>query len=137
MKILAIDYGHKKCGLAATDPLQLIATGLETVPTPKLWDWLADYLSREEVSDLVVGYPDDAEEMGTNPILGRIAGFERKFARLYPAIRLHRQDEHGTSVRARDMMLEMGMKKKRRRDKSEVDRLAAALILQDFLDERG
>jgi putative Holliday junction resolvase len=135
MRILAIDYGTKKCGLAVTDPLQLIATPLETVPTHQLYKWLADYLSREEVSDLVVGEPL-TEEDGKNPIQTEILGFERKIAKLYPQITLHRQDEFGTSVRARQSMLEMGMKKKRRRDKSEVDRLAAAIILQDFLEQR-
>ncbi len=135
MRILAIDYGTKKCGLAVTDPLQLIATGLDTVPTGRLYDWLADYLSREEVGDLVVG--ESLREDGTaNPVQGEIVGFERKFARLYPHIILHRQGEYRTSVRARESLLAMGMKKKQRRDKAQVDRVAAALLLQDFLEER-
>ena len=135
MRILAIDYGTKKCGLAVTDPLQLIATGLETVPTGKLYDWLSDYLSREKVSDLVVG--ESLQEDGTaNPVQGEIVGFERKFARLYPHVKLHRQEEFRTSVRARETLLAMGMKKKQRRDKTQVDRIAAALLLQDFLEER-
>ena len=135
MRILALDYGTKKCGLAATDSLQLIATGLETVPTGKLWEWLEDYIAREEVSDLVIGESLTLE--GTdNPLQSQIVGFERKFAKRYPDIRQHRQDEFRTSVRAREQMLAMGMKKKRRRDKSEVDRIAAALLLQDFLEER-
>ena len=135
MRILAIDYGTKKCGLAVTDPLQLIATGLETVPTGKLYDWLADYLAREEVGDLVVG--ESLREDGTaNPVQGEIVGFERKFTRLYPHVKLHRQEEFRTSVRARETLLAMGMKKKQRRDKTQVDRIAAALLLQDFLEER-
>ncbi|WP_420459496.1 Holliday junction resolvase RuvX [Neolewinella sp.] len=135
MRILAIDYGTKKCGLAVTDPLQLIATGLETVPTGQLYDWLADYLACEEVSDLVVG--ESLQEDGTaNPVQGEIVGFERKFARLYPHVTLHRQEEYRTSVRARESLLTMGMKKKQRRDKARVDRIAAALLLQDFLEER-
>ena len=135
MRILAIDYGTKKCGLAVTDPLQLIATGLDTVPTGQLYDWLADYLAREEVSDLVVG--ESLQEDGTaNPVQEEIVGFERKFARLYPHIALHRQEEYRTSVRARESLLAMGLKKKQRRDKTRVDRIAAALLLQDFLEER-
>lgn len=135
MRILAIDYGRKKCGIAASDPLRIIATGLETVPTDKLFEWLENYLQKEEVSDLVVGESTTLDG-GENPIQKEIVGFERKFARRYPQIALHRQDEFRTSVRARQIMLDGGMKKKRRRDKTEVDRLAAALILQDFMEEQ-
>ena len=135
MRILAVDYGRKKCGIAVTDPLQLIATGLTTVATHTLLDWLSDYLGREEVSDLVVG--ESRREDGTaNPIQNEIVGFERKFRRAFPDVSLHRQDEFLSSRRARESMLEMGLKKKQRRDKAAVDRLAAALILQDFLEER-
>ena len=134
MRILAIDYGRKKCGLAVTDPLRLIATALETVPTHRLFDWLDAYLAREEVSDLVVGEPLTAAGQ-PNPILNEIVGFERKFAKKYPGVGLHRQDEYGTSVRAKKVMVASGMKQKKRRDKTEVDRLAAALILQDYIDE--
>ena len=135
MRILAIDYGRKKCGVAVTDPLQLIATGLDTVPTYQLFDWLDDYLSREEVGELVVG--ESLTDSGAdNPIQREIVGFERKFRKRYPTILLHRQDEFMSSRRARESMLDMGMKRKQRRDKSAVDRIAAALILQDFLEER-
>ncbi|PPK85585.1 putative Holliday junction resolvase [Neolewinella xylanilytica] len=136
MRILGIDYGRKKCGVAVTDPLQLIATGLMTVPTHQLLDWLTDYLDREEVSDLVVG-ESLTEDRSANPIQKEIVGFERKVAKRFPELRLHRQDEFLSSRRARESMLAMGMKKKRRRDKSEVDRIAATLILQDFLEERN
>ncbi len=135
MRILAIDYGRKKCGIAATDPLQLIATGLTTVPTGTLFAWLAEYLAAEEVSDLVVGESTNFSGED-NPVQHEIVGFERKFRKYYPAIRLHRQDEFDTSRRARESMLAMGMKKKQRRDKTQVDRIAAALILQDFMEAR-
>lgn len=135
MRILAIDYGRKKCGIAVTDPLQLIATGLTTVPTHGLLDWLDDYLRVEEVGDIVVG--ESRKEDGThNAIQQEIVGFERKLAKRYPGLTLHRQDEFYSSRRAREAMLEMGMKKQQRRDKQTVDRIAAALILQDFLEER-
>ncbi|WP_198664835.1 Holliday junction resolvase RuvX [Lewinella sp. IMCC34191] len=135
MRILCIDYGRKKCGIAVTDPLQIIATGLETVPTHRLLSWLEEYLQREEVSDLVVGESLD-DDQAANPIQQEILGFERKVQKQFPALALHRQDEYMSSRRARESMLAMGMKKKRRRDKQEVDRIAATLILQDFLTER-
>ena len=135
MRILAVDYGRKKCGIAVTDPLQLIATGLATVPTHTLLDWLAEYLQGEAVSDLVVGA--SRNEDGTeNPIQREIVGFERKFQRAHPDVRLHRQDEFASSRRARESMLAMGLNKRKRQDKTSVDRIAAALILQDFLEER-
>ncbi|THH39900.1 Holliday junction resolvase RuvX [Neolewinella litorea] len=135
MRILAIDYGSKKCGIAVTDPLQLIAQGLETVPTHRLFDWLTAYLEKEEVSDLVVGESTQLDG-SDNPIQAEIVGFERKFRKQFPGIVLHRQDEIHTSRRARESMLAMGLKKKDRRDKQRVDRIAAALILQDFMDTR-
>ena len=136
MRILCIDYGQKRCGIAVSDPLRLIATGLTTVPKHELLDWLADYLATEEVGDLVVGESLQAD--GTpNPVMQEALGFVRKFRKLYPDIVVHRQDEALSSRRARSAMLAMGMKKQQRRDKSEVDRIAAALILQDFMEGRG
>jgi putative Holliday junction resolvase len=96
---------------------------------------LADYLSREEVSDLIVGY-SVSREGEENPIQQHIVGFERKFAKRYPAITLHRQDEFHSSKRAKQAMLDMGMRKKQRRNKQTVDKIAACLILQDFMEER-
>ena len=133
MRILAIDYGSKKCGIAASDPLRIIATGLATVPTWQLMDWLDDYLSREQVGDLVIG--ESVHKDGTpNKIDAEVVGFERKFARKYPAVRLHRQDEFGTSKRAKQAMIDMGVPKMKRREKERVDRIAATLILQDFME---
>jgi putative Holliday junction resolvase len=134
-RLLAIDYGSKKCGIAASDPLQLIATGVDTVATHALFDWLRKYLQEEEVSDLVVGYSVRADGR-ENPLQQHILGFERKFEKLYPGIQLHRQDEFYTSKRAKQAMLDMGMRKKQRRDKRAVDKIAACLILQDFMEER-
>lgn len=132
-RILAIDYGSKKCGVAASDPLRIIATGLATVPTYQLMDWLDEYLSREPVGDLVLG--ESRHKDGTpNKINQEVVGFERKFARKYPDITLHRQDEFGTSQRAKDAMIEMGVPKMKRRDKTRVDKIAATLILQDFME---
>ena len=134
-RILALDYGSKKCGLAATDPLQLIANSLETIPTWQLFAWLEKYLAAEEVSDLVIG--ESTHKDGTpNKINEEVVGFERKFAKLYPRINLHRQDEYRSSKRAMEAMIEMGVPKMKRREKHRVDRLAAAIILQDFMESR-
>jgi putative Holliday junction resolvase len=133
MRILAIDYGIKKCGIAVSDPLRIIATGLDTVPTGQLFTWLAHYLKEEKVGDLVIG--ESHHKDGTpNKIQSEIVGFERKFAKLYPAIQLHRQDEFYTSQRAKQAMIDMGLGRKKRQDKSRVDKIAATIILQDFME---
>lgn len=132
-RILAIDYGSKKCGIAASDPLRIIATGLDTVPTWQLFDWLEKYLEEENVGDLVIG--ESLHKDGTpNKINEEVVGFERKFAKLYPDITLHRQDEFGSSKRAKQAMIDMGVPKMKRRDKARVDKIAAAIILQDFME---
>lgn len=133
MRILCIDYGRKRCGVAVTDPLRLIATGLETVPTGQLFAWLEDYLAREAVSDLVLG-ESLARDGSPNPIMSEVVGFERKFARRWPGITLHRQDEGLSSREAKRAMLDMGMRKSQRRDRARVDRIAAAIILREFLE---
>jgi len=134
-RILAIDYGSKKCGIAASDPLRIIATGLETVPTWKLFDWLENYLEQEPVGDLVLG--ESLHKNGTpNKINAEIVGFERKFAKLYPDVSLHRQDEFYTSKRAMQAMIEAGVPKMKRRQKERVDKIAATIILQDFMESQ-
>jgi putative Holliday junction resolvase len=115
--------------------LRLIATGLATVPTWQLLDWLKDYLSREPVGDLVVG--ESFHKDGTpNKINAQVVGFERKFAKLYPEIKLHRQDEFYTSKRAMQAMIEAGVPKMKRRQKERVDKIAATIILQDFMESQ-
>ena len=132
-RILAIDYGSKKCGLAATDPLRIVANGLETVPTWRLFEWLDTYLTVEEVGDIVIG--ESVHKDGTpNKINDEVVGFERKFRKKYPAITLHRQDEYRTSKRAMEAMIEMGIPKMKRREKERVDKIAATIILQDFME---
>ncbi|WP_262713712.1 Holliday junction resolvase RuvX [Neolewinella aurantiaca] len=128
-----MDYGSKKCGLAASDPLRIIATGLDTVPTWQLFDWLEKYLATEPVGDLVIG--ESLHKDGTpNKINAQIVGFERKFAKLYPDINLHRQDEYLTSKRAMQAMIESGVPRMKRREKERVDKIAATIILQDFME---
>ncbi len=131
-RILAIDYGRKRTGLAATDPLRLTAQPLETVPTHTLIDWLSNYFRHEQVDCVVLGYPrqmsgEDSESM--NYITPFISLFKKNF----PEHQLVMYDERFTSVLAHRAMIEGGMKKQQRRDKSVVDKIAACIILEDYL----
>ncbi|MDE6515681.1 MAG: Holliday junction resolvase RuvX [Bacteroidales bacterium] len=135
-RILAIDYGQKRCGLAVTDPLKLIAHALETVPTANLDAYLADYLRREEVETVVVGLPlqMDATPSGSTRY---IEPFVKRFRKQYPQIPVERVDERFTSKMAFQTMLAAGLKKKKRRDKGLVDALSATLILQTYMQKRA
>ncbi|MEM7382030.1 MAG: Holliday junction resolvase RuvX [Bacteroidota bacterium] len=132
-RILALDYGSKRTGIAVTDELQLIASGLTTVPTSDLMEFLTGYLDEEKVEKLVVGEPkqmdnsvSESEEM--------IIGFIEKWTKSFPTIPVERQDERFTSKLAVASMVEQGIKKKRRREKSLVDEISAVLILQAYLN---
>ncbi|MDE5743014.1 MAG: Holliday junction resolvase RuvX [Bacteroidales bacterium] len=135
-RILAIDYGQKRCGLAVTDPLKLIAHALETVPTANLDAYLADYLRREEVETVVVGLP---LQMDATPSESTryIEPFVKRFRKQYPQIPVERVDERFTSKMAFQTMLDAGLKKKKRRDKGLVDALSATLILQTYMQKRA
>ena len=135
-RILAIDYGLKRCGLAVTDPLKLIAHALETVPTANLDAYLADYLRREEVDTVVVGLP---LQMDATPSESTryIEPFVKRFRKQYPQIPVERVDERFTSKMAFQTMLDAGLKKKKRRDKGLVDALSATLILQTYMQKRA
>jgi putative Holliday junction resolvase len=133
-RILSIDYGTKRTGLAVSDPLQIIATGLDTVATNDIFDYLKKYMEEEEVETIVVGdpmYPDG------NPaqIAHLVVGFVRKLKKLYPDKEFVMQDERFTSVEAKKIILQSGAKKKKRRDKALVDKISAVLILQDYMEE--
>ena len=134
-RILAIDYGTKRTGLAVTDPLQIIANGLDTVATSELEDYLQRYLEQEEVEAIVVGepfYPDG------NPaqIHHLVVGFVRRLKKLFPDIEVVTHDERFTSEEAKQIILQSGAKKKKRRDKGLVDKVSAVLILQDYLETK-
>ena len=134
-RILAIDYGTKRTGLAVTDPLQIIANGLDTVATSELEDYLQRYLEQEEVEAIVVGepfYPDG------NPaqIHHLVVGFVRRLKKLFPDIEVVTHDERYTSEEAKQVILQSGAKKKKRRDKGLVDKVSAVLILQDYLETK-
>ncbi|HNA00005.1 MAG TPA: Holliday junction resolvase RuvX [Ferruginibacter sp.] len=131
-RILAIDYGGKRTGLAVTDPLKIIATGLETIESRDLIAWLKNYLSREEVELIIIGLPKNWDESDTHatPL---VEAAIKKIQKEFPSMAIKTVDERYTSKMAKDAMLEMGMKKKDRRDKKNVDLIAATIILQEYL----
>lgn len=133
-RILSIDYGTKRIGLAVSDPLQIIASGLDTVSTQNIFEYIEDYLNQEEVETIVVGEP---MHLDGNPaqIAHLVVGFVRKLQKLYPNISVVTHDERYTSVDAKKIILLSGAKKKKRRDKSLVDKISAVLILQDYMEE--
>lgn len=133
-RILAIDYGTKRTGLAVTDPLRIIATGLTTVATAELWTFLPDYFAREEVGRVVVGEPRHADGTPTK-IMPEIVGLVRKLTKLFPDLEVVLHDEAFSSVAAREAILGSGVGRKKRREKGLVDKMAAVLILQDYLEE--
>ena len=132
-RILAIDYGTKRTGLAVTDPLQIIASGLDTVPTQDLLDYLDRYFSEEEVTTVVLGEPRHADGNPTK-VTPHVIGLKRKLEKLYPELKVVLQDEAFTSFMAKEAILQSGVKRKKRRDKALVDKMAATLILREYLE---
>jgi putative holliday junction resolvase len=131
-RILSIDYGGKRTGLAVTDPLQIIATGLTTIESKELIPFLKKYIAEEQVELIIIGLPknwDESDTHGTPLVEAAIKKIQKEF----PAIPLKTVDERYTSKMAKDAMLEMGMKKKDRRVKGNVDVIAATIILQEYL----
>ncbi|MCK0204251.1 Holliday junction resolvase RuvX [Ornithobacterium rhinotracheale] len=136
MRILAIDYGKVKTGLAVTDPLRIIASALDTVPTKDLMPYLEKYFATEPVSDVVIGLPMRAHGV-PGEIEEDIQLFIQDFQKKYPKINIHREDESYTSIRAAEAIFMSGAKKKKRRDKTIIDRVSATLILQSFMERNG
>ena len=135
-RIVAIDYGTKRCGLAVTDPGQIIASPLETVLTHELMNYLQTYFEKEEVELLVVGHPrqmDHSESESMKQIRFFVGAFKKRFKK----IPVEWMDERFTSRLAMDAMIAGGMKKSDRKVKGNVDRVSAALILQSFLEKRN
>jgi len=131
-RILSIDYGGKRTGLAVTDPLKIIATGLCTVETPKLSAFLKDYFSREQVEQVIIGMPVNWDDSATHatPLVQK---FIKDFQKNFPSIPIQEVDERFTSKLASQAMLQMGLKKKQRQNKSMLDEIAATIILQEYL----
>ena len=134
-RILAIDYGKKRTGLAVTDPEQLIANRLTTVMSQTVWDYLEDYFQKENVEVVVVGYPKQMNNQPSESVRF-INPFLKKFQMKYPAIKLELFDERFTSKIAFQTMIDGGLKKQKRRDKAMVDAISATIILQDYLEQK-
>ncbi len=134
-RIICIDYGGKRCGLAVTDPLQIIATALTTVATKELYTYLAAYFAKETVELILIGEPlnlDDTPTHATPLVKKAIVELTKKF----PNIPIQTVDERFSSKNAVRAMVEMGMKKKDRQDKKNVDQIAATILLQEYLTNR-
>ena len=134
-RILAIDYGQKRTGLAVTDPLQIIANGLTTVPTAQLEAFILDYVGREEVERIIVGLPrQNSGEYSEN--MRRITPFVNRLKKVLPNIPVEMVDERFTSVLAHRAMFDAGLKKKDRQNKALVDEISACIILQSYMESR-
>ena len=131
-RILAIDYGTKRVGLAVTDSLQIIATGLTTVHSNEVIAFLKSYTAKEEVETFVLGMPTNLDNSPTDAT-PHVIGFERKLKKEFPNIPIHLVDERYTSKMAHAAMLQGGLKKKARQKKETVDMVAATIILQSFM----
>ena len=132
-RILAIDFGRKRTGLAVTDILRITANPLLTIETKELLAWLADYFAKEKVDEVVIGHPtqmDGSDSESMNYIRPFIGNFKKQF----PEMPITMYDERFTSVLAHRAMLAGGMKKKDRQDKAVVDKIAACIILEGYLD---
>ncbi len=134
-RILSFDYGVKRVGIAATDPLQIIATPLETIATPLIFDFLKEYLQKEEVEAFLVGEPLqlDGEDARIMPL---VRAFAARLHELFPAIPVFWQDERFSSFEAKRSILSDGTPKMKRRDKGRIDQVSAAIILQQFMEAR-
>lgn len=131
-RIMALDYGSKRTGVAVTDELKLIASGLTTVNTPELMSFLETYFSEEEVELLIVGEP--IQKDGTpSDIEMEIQEFLKRFQTKFPGIKVERVDERYTSKIAFQTMIDCGLKKKQRRNKALIDEISATIILQQYL----
>lgn len=132
-RIMAIDYGQKRTGIAVTDPLQLIANGLETIPSHTALDYIAAYCQKEKVDCIVVGEPLTLQKQASDASRF-IDPFVKKLRKTMPQMRVERMDESFSSKQAFQSMIDAGLSKKRRRDKALIDTISATIILQSYLE---
>ena len=134
-RILSIDYGLKRTGLAVTDPLRIIATGLTTIPSQTLVGFLKDYFSREQVDLIIIGEPKNWDDSDTHatPLVNNVI---KKLKKEFPSLPIETVDERFTSKMASQAMIDMGMKKMQRRNKAIVDEIAATIMLQEYMRSR-
>ena len=134
-RIIAIDYGKVRVGLAVSDPLQLIANGLKTVGNAELFTFLHDYVKREQVEAMVVGLPKSLQNRDTD-FTSEVNKFVRKLKKEFPAVEVHCVDERFTSKIAMDTILRSGVKKVKRKNKALIDEVSAIIILQSYLEQK-
>lgn len=136
-RILAIDYGTKRTGIAVTDPLCIIANGLATVSTSELFEFLSQYITKESVGQIVIGKPIQPNGQPSEN-LARVEQFVNRWRKIHPELPIDYYDERFTSVIAHQAMITGGVKKKtRREDKGLVDEISATIILQDYMKSKG
>lgn len=134
-RLLAIDYGRKRCGIAVTDTLRIVATGLATVPTARLVEFVKRYAASEPVDAIIVGLPRTVQGQESESMRYIRPGIQ-KLSQALPGVKVEFFDERFTSVLAHRSMLDSGMKKMQRRDKAVVDEIAATIILNDYLQSK-
>jgi len=135
-RVLSVDYGVRRTGLAVTDPLKIIAGGLTTVETPQLIKYLKEYTARETVERFVVGLPKQTNGMDSDN-LPRVLAFVEQLKKTFPDVPVDMWDERYTSVLAHQTMLQSGIGKKARQNKALVDEISATIILQGWMEGRG
>lgn len=134
-RVIGIDYGTKRVGLATTDPLQIIASPLETVRTHLIFQYLQEYCDKEDTEAFVVGMPRNLDNSETHATK-HVEGFVKKLKKTFPAYTIFLEDERFTSKQALDAMIEGGTSKKFRREKGNVDKVSATIILQSYLEKK-
>ncbi len=134
-RLLSIDYGKKRTGIAVSDPLQIIANGLTTVETNKIFDFLKSYFEKEIIDKVIIGLPRQMNNEASENLL-RVQQFAGRLQNLYPALPIEFFDERFTSKMAQQTMIDGGLKKKDRQNKALVDEISATIILQGYMESR-
>jgi putative Holliday junction resolvase len=134
-RIIALDYGSKRTGIAVTDPLRIVPTGLDTIETKNLFPFLNEYFSKENVGIIVIGYPTHLDGNDTY-LTKEIDEFLKIFVTKYPHIIVFKQSEWFTSKQAKAVILQSGISKSKRRDKSLIDKISAVIILEEFMQSK-
>ena len=134
-RLLSIDYGKKRTGIAVSDPLQIIANGLTTVETNKIFDFLKSYFEKKKIEKVIIGLPRQMNNEASENLL-RVQQFAGRLQNLYPALPIEFFDERFTSKMAQQAMIDGGLKKKDRQNKALVDEISATIILQGYMESR-
>lgn len=136
MRILAIDYGKKRVGIAVSDPLQIIAQPLVTIENKDIFEFLKNYIPSNNVVEIIIGYPFQISDK-ENIFLTDIDRFINKIQKTFPNLKIIKWDEHYTSILAQKALVDGGFKKKDRQNKQNIDKIAAAIILQEYLNNKN